>query len=103
MQRGCKMDDLKCAPFSLQTSSKSNSAEVEIIRYQVLIPVTEVQVRIYDSCDVLLKSQTKPKPAGSRLEREGRGLALRVGADPPQEPDAAQGREALPPLQQVLN
>ena len=28
-----------------QTSSKSNPAEVEIIRYQVLIPVTEVQVR----------------------------------------------------------
>ena len=51
MQRGCKMDDLKCAPFSLQTSSKSNSAEVEIIRYQVLIPVTEVQVRIDESCD----------------------------------------------------
>ena len=28
---------------------------------------------------------------GSSLEREGRGLSLRVGADPPQEPDAAQG------------
>ena len=39
--------------------------------------------------------------AGSRLQREGRRLALRVGADPPQEPDAAQAREALPPLQQV--
>ena len=42
------------------------------------------------------------KITGARLEREGRGLALRVGADPPQEPDAAQGREALPPLQQVI-
>ena len=33
-------------PFASQTSSKSNSAEVEIIRYQVLIPVTEVQVSL---------------------------------------------------------
>ena len=40
--------------------------------------------------------------AGARLQREGRRLALRVGADPPQESDAAQAGEALPPLQQVI-
>jgi hypothetical protein len=33
-------------------SSKSNPAEVEIIRYQVLIPVTEVQVRASSVKDV---------------------------------------------------
>lgn len=33
-------------------SSKSNSNEVEIIRYQVLIPVTEVQVRASSAKDM---------------------------------------------------
>lgn len=33
-------------------SSKNNSNEVEIIRYQVLIPVTEVQVRASSAKDM---------------------------------------------------
>lgn len=39
--------------FSLQgVSSKGSSSEVEIIRYQVLIPVTEVQVRASSAKDM---------------------------------------------------
>lgn len=33
-------------------STKANSSEVEIIRYQVLIPVTEVQVRASSAKDM---------------------------------------------------
>lgn len=39
--------------FNFQgVSSKSNASEVEIIRYQVLIPVTEVQVRASSAKDM---------------------------------------------------
>ena len=37
---------------SLQGPAKQHTAEVEIIRYQVLIPVTEVQVRASSVKDV---------------------------------------------------
>ncbi|GIY16502.1 protein still life, isoform SIF type 1 [Caerostris extrusa] len=61
-------------------SSKTGSAEVEIIRYQVLIPVTEVQVK-------------------GRL-REGRRLPLPLGAHPPPFPNPEEVREDLPAIQQ---
>ncbi len=47
-----KQRQLTSCRHSQGSSSKSNAAEVEIIRYQVLIPVTEVQVRASSGKDV---------------------------------------------------
>lgn len=42
-----------CLLFHLKgVSSKGSASEVEIIRYQVLIPVTEVQVRASSAKDM---------------------------------------------------
>lgn len=49
----CKSSKNKLKQHHLQgVSSKNNSNEVEIIRYQVLIPVTEVQVRASSAKDM---------------------------------------------------
>ena len=39
--------------------------------------------------------------AGARLLRQRRRLPLPLGADPPQEPGRQEGREGLPPIEQV--
>lgn len=50
----CNIHNTKeIAPCIFQgVSTKANSSEVEIIRYQVLIPVTEVQVRASSAKDM---------------------------------------------------
>lgn len=45
------VNDFNCISFQ-GVSSKGSSSEVEIIRYQVLIPVTEVQVRASSAKDM---------------------------------------------------
>ena len=75
------------------SSSKSSAAEVEIIRYQVLVPVTEVQVRV-----LFVDIKFVFVFAGASEHSEGRRLTLPVGADTSEVPASEKRGEGLPSL-----